>query len=332
MPYYPELSLSLPPVLEILEWADRQQFDAVHVSTPGPMGFCGWLVSKMLRVPLLGTYHTDFPANVEQYTRDHRARQLTEFYLRLLYGGMETVFTRSRGYVHALQGLGLKDEHLETLRPGVDVTRFRPDFRDESIWRELAVNESKRLLYCGRVSEEKNLPLLTTIFKMICKSRKDVALIVAGDGPYAQKMRRELDGLPVYFQGFRSDAELARLYASADLLVFPSRTDTLGQVVMEAHACGLPAIVSQEGGPKEIVQDGETGIVLASAHPSAWASAIESLLDDDGRRNRMSAAAVERASTFSLAESFDSFWSAHVAATAEAVETDSGEVASEVSV
>jgi uncharacterized membrane protein len=69
--------LNLPPVLEVLDWADRQQFDVVHVSTPGPMGLCGWLVAKMLRVPLMCTYHTDFPAYVDKLARDHRVHQRT---------------------------------------------------------------------------------------------------------------------------------------------------------------------------------------------------------------------------------------------------------------
>src|SRR5205823_14109426 len=86
LPYYEEISVNVPPVLEVLEWADRQQFDAVHVSTPGPMGLCGWLVAKMLRVPLLCTYHTDFPAYVDSLTRDHRVTNGPIAYLQWFYG------------------------------------------------------------------------------------------------------------------------------------------------------------------------------------------------------------------------------------------------------
>ena len=74
MPYYADQPLTIPPLAEVLEWADRQQFDAIHVHTPGPMGLCGWLVAKMLRIPLLGTYHTDFPGYVQNLTGDHRSR------------------------------------------------------------------------------------------------------------------------------------------------------------------------------------------------------------------------------------------------------------------
>src|SRR5687767_11478648 len=95
LPYYEEIILNLPPVLEVLDWADRQQFDVVHVSTPGPMGLCGWLVAKMLRVPLLCTYHTDFPAYVDKLARDHRVTNGTAAYMKWFYGHAATVFSRS---------------------------------------------------------------------------------------------------------------------------------------------------------------------------------------------------------------------------------------------
>jgi glycosyltransferase involved in cell wall biosynthesis len=319
MPYYPGLPLNLPPVLEILEWADRQQFDAIHVSTPGPMGVCGWLVAQMLRVPLVGTYHTDFPAYIEQYTRDHRAVHAAGLYMGWLYGQMATVFTRSRGYVHALRGLGIADGKLQTLLPGVDTEKFHPRRRDDALWAARGVAQSRRLLYCGRISAEKNLPLLVTAFRQLCALRHDVALVLAGEGPYLPELRQDLAGLPAYFLGTLDDDALAAVYASADLLVFPSRTDTLGQVVMEAQASGLPALVSNEGGPMETVEDGQTGLVLPATNPAVWAQAMYDLLNDEARRARMAAAAPARMARHSLAKTFDAFWAAHVAA-AEPVE------------
>ena len=109
--------LNLPPVLEVLEWADRQQFDVIHVSTPGPMGLCGWLASRMLRVPLLGTYHTDFPAYLHHLTRDHRVTNGTVAYMKWLYSEMAGVFSRSKAYRFNLHDLGVPEEKLLTLPP-----------------------------------------------------------------------------------------------------------------------------------------------------------------------------------------------------------------------
>ena len=314
MPYYPELKLSLPPVLEILEWADRQQFDAIHVSTPGPMGLCGWLVAKMLRVPMLATYHTDFPAYLEQLSGDHRNTNGSAKYMSWFYNQATTVFLRSAAYRFKMLDLHMSESKLSTILPAIDTHKFNPKHRDASIWSAMGVQAPRRLLYAGRVSVEKNLPMLVSIFRSICETRDDVALIVAGDGPFLETMRQQLCRLPVFFTGSQDDAELAGLYANSDLLIFPSRTDTLGQVVMEAQACGLPAIVSADGGPKETIADGHSGIVVQSSDPADWTRAVIDLLDDEPRRQRMSVDAASRASRLDQAESFDRFWADHLAA------------------
>jgi glycosyltransferase involved in cell wall biosynthesis len=280
------------------------------------MGLCGWLASKMLRVPLLGTYHTDFPAYVDHLTRDHRITNGTVAYLRWLCGEMTTVFSRSNAYHFSLRDLGVGDEKIATLPPGVDTTKFNADVRGTVRWTEIGIREPLRLLYCGRVSVEKNLPMLADAFRRLCATRRDVALVVAGDGPYLATMRQALRDLPAHFLGYQNDAQLAPLYCGADLLVFPSRTDTLGQVVMEAQACGLPALVAGEGGPKEIVADGSTGLVLTGNDPARWCQAINELLDDAPRRQRMGRAAAQRGERFSLARTFEAFWSEHARAVA----------------
>jgi glycosyltransferase involved in cell wall biosynthesis len=111
------------------------------------------------------------------------------------------------------------------------------------------------------VSVEKNLPLLVDAFRQLCRQRNDTALIVAGDGPYLAEMKKKLAGTPAYFLGFQSDKQLGPLYAGSDLFVFPSRTDTLGQDVMEAQASGMPVLVSNECGPKEKMEDTVTGLM-----------------------------------------------------------------------
>ena len=318
LPCYAELQVSLPPVLEILEWADQQQFDVIHVSTPGPMGLCGLLAAKMLRVPLVGTYHTDFPAYADKLTGDHRVANGTRAYIEWFYRRLAAVFSRSRAYELSLRELAVSGERIETLSPGVDAEKFSPARRDEGLWGRLGVKEPRRLLYCGRVSVEKNLDFLAAIFAQLSAGRRDAALIVAGEGPHLAAMKQILAGLPAYFLGSRSDAELAALYASSDLLVFPSTTDTLGQVVLEAQASGLPALVSTRGGPRELVEHQGTGLVLAATDARTWAAAISELLDDNPRRERMSQAAVRRMGQYSLRKTFDQFWERHLRAVAGA--------------
>ena len=319
LPLYEELALNLPPVLEVLQWADAQQFDVIHVSTPGPMGLCGWLAGKMLRAPVVGTYHTDFPAYAQSLTGDHRIANGVEQYIRWFYDRTKTVFTRSDAYKFNLRDLGVPDGRVRSITPGIDTEKFNPGGRDAGVWRRVGVGEPLRVLYVGRVSVEKNLPLLADAFRRLCAGRRDVALVVAGDGPYREQMERSLADLPAHFLGVQDDASLAALYASADLFAFPSRTDTLGQAVMEAQASGLPALVSPDGGPKETVCDGRaggepaTGRVLPATDAQVWADAMGELLDDPAARSRLGRAAAARAAArYSLARTFDDFWSDHL--------------------
>jgi glycosyltransferase involved in cell wall biosynthesis len=139
-------------------------------------------------------------------------------------------------------------------------------------------------------------------------------MVFAGEGPHLPAMKERLAKRPAYFVGPQSDDALAALYASSDLLVFPSTTDTLGQVVLEAQASGLPVLVSARGGPRELVEHDGTGLVVSSLDPAAWADAIGGLLDDPARRERLSAAAVRRMGRYSLDDTFDQFWERHLRA------------------
>ena len=272
------------------------------------------LAAKMLRVPMVATYHTDFPAYVENLTRDARMSRATEKYMRWFYGRAANVFSRSGAYRFNLRELGVGDDKLRTITPGINTQKFNPARRDDRVWAELKVDRPHKLLYVGRISVEKNLPMLAEAFKLLCRTRGDVALIVAGEGPYEPKMKAELAGLPATFTGPLGDAQLGKLYAAADLFVFPSRTDTLGQVVMEAQASGLPTLVAPEGGPREIIEPDVSGLVLNATDAKVWCGAIDKLLDDPSRRASMRSAAIARSKRYDLSRTFEQFWNDHVEA------------------
>jgi glycosyltransferase involved in cell wall biosynthesis len=324
MPFYSTLDLTIPPVLDMLEWADRQQFDAIHISTPGPVGMVGFLAAKMLRVPVLSTYHTDFPAYVDELTHDHRLTDVTRSFMSWFYKRSKTVFSRSTAYHFNLRDLGVEQDRLRTIPAGINTTKFNPRHRDESVWQKYGVDRAgtptkkHKLLYAGRISTEKNLPLLVETFKQLCTRREDVALVIAGEGPYETKMREALAGLPAFFTGPLNDTQLPALYATASLFLFPSRTDTLGQVVMESQASALPCLVSSEGGPREIINPDESGLVLSATNPQPWVEAIDQLLNNPDRLASMRDAALLRSRRYDLARTFQGFWSEHVQAVQQA--------------
>jgi len=317
LPYYPDQPLTIPPLAEVMEWADRKQFDVIQIHTPGPMGLCGLLVAKMLRVPIVATYHTDFPMYVQNLTGDHRLTSATTAYMRWFYGQAALTLSRSKEYLAKLEDLGVPANRIAMTLAGVDTKKFSPELRDPRIWESLGVKKTYILLYVGRVSLEKNLPFLTSAFKQLCIRRSDVALAIVGDGPYRQQMETETAGLPVHFLGYRSDKtvpSLSTVFASSDLFVFPSQTDTLGQVVIEAQAAGLPVLVSDQGGPREAMDDGITGLVVPARDAGAWTDAIDSLLNDTPRRQRMGRTGPQRMTRFNLPNMFEAFWEDHVRA------------------
>ncbi|MEX2219710.1 MAG: glycosyltransferase family 1 protein [Phycisphaerales bacterium] len=324
MPKYENLELAFPPARAMLRHARALGPDAIHASTPGPVGLAGLLAAWKLGVPLLGVYHTDFPAYIEHLFRKPFLTRATAGYMRLFYSRFVTVFTRTEEYAAALVALGIARERIVRLLPGIDVSKFQPSLRDPGLWARLGIRrDGPKVLSIGRVSVEKNLPLLARAWRQVVRESGGAAgaasgpgggsptLVVVGDGPYRAAMERELGGYQASFLGFRHGAELSALYASADLFVFPSATDTLGQVVMEAQSSGLPVLVSDQGGPREVVREGETGLVLPAGDPSAWAAAIVSLVADPSRRARMGAAAHTFMQSMTIRHSFEHFWSVH---------------------
>jgi glycosyltransferase involved in cell wall biosynthesis/predicted metal-dependent phosphoesterase TrpH len=316
MPKYETLDLALPPLLEMLRAADELRPDVIHISTPGPVGMVGMLAAKLMRVPVVGVYHTDFPAYVDELFDDHVSTTICKQFMSLFYRQFRAVFSRSSDYANRLKDLGLDENKLVKLKPGFDNHQFSRDLRDDSIWDQHNVpRDAIKILFCGRVSTEKNLPLLVDLWPDI-KSRIEAAgkqahLIIIGDGPYRTKMAKRLEGLNAHFLGFRHGPELAALYASCDCFAFPSTTDTLGQVVMEAQASGVPVVATNEGGPKEVIDHNHTGYVLPIDDPTAWTDAIVQIATDDALRQRMSKSAVEHMKQFSFDESFAHYWNIH---------------------
>ncbi len=334
MPKYEQLEVALPPVLKMLRHIDRHQPDLIHISTPGPVGFVGYIAAKMLRVPVLGVYHTDFPAYVDHLFDDHAFTWMTSSYMKFFYKPFQRVFTRSEDYAASLEALGLSRDRIVRLMPGIETARFNVMNRDEGIWRRLAASSpalrgldsaSVKVLYVGRVSIEKNLPMLTGVWKEVERACSAAGLkadlVVVGDGPYRRTMEEELRGRRAHFLGFRHGDELSALYATSDVFVFPSTTDTLGQVVMESQASGLPVLVTDQGGPKEVVEQGVTGFVLGAEDLAGWTRTLTELIGDEARRKSMGAAAASAMRGFDISHSFEHFWEVHTEARCEHLKT-----------
>jgi glycosyltransferase involved in cell wall biosynthesis len=270
LPEYPEMKLACPPILEMLDYCFRENFTHVHAATPGPIGLIGLLIARILNRPFYTTYHTHLPEYAAYVTGDQSLEGLTWSYMRWFYNQADKVFAPSQAFKDELVANGIDEARIELMPRGIDTVRF-----NERDWEN--DNDRFRLLYVGRVSREKNLDVLGDAFRQL--GRDEVSLSIVGDGPYREELMAKLSDLSVDMPGYVEGDELVRRYKEADLFVFPSTTDTFGNVILEAHACGVPTIVTDKGGPHENVIPGETGLVVPGGNAVALKDAISSLLD-----------------------------------------------------
>lgn len=308
---YRGLTLCMPEVQAVLRRFAEQPPLAVHLSTPGPMGLLGLVAAKRAGIPVFGTYHTDFPAYAASLTANPQIEITAWRFMRWFYGQMERVAAPSVDIRRKLIHHGLAPERVEVVGRGVDPQRFSPAHRDPALRASWGAGIRHWLLYVGRLSREKNLPCLAEAFRMLSARRPDVGLVVVGEGPYRAEFEQATQGLPVIFAGLQRGEALARHYASADLFVFPSRTDTLGVVLLEAQASGLPVLVSADGGPKDCILPRRTGFVVEPMNPTLLARQAEAVLADEQARQFMGREARAWGARQSLDHSYRAFWNLH---------------------
>jgi len=260
------------------------------------MGLVAFMVSRILQVPFVSSYHTDIPRCVGRLTDDKLNEEAAWTYTRWYYQRCDLTFVPSAWSSRDLASHGLDQRKMAVLHQGIDSHRFSPEFRSEE-WRqrlagvEAGDNSRKKiLLFVGRMSAEKDLRFLAESFLELAARRSDVRLAMVGDGPMRSELE-ELLGDTAVFTGWLQGAELASAFASSDLFVFPSSVDTAGQVILEAQASGLPAVVCSQGGASENIETGKTGLIARSRSVNDFNRKIESLLDDDEMRLAMSGAA-----------------------------------------
>jgi glycosyltransferase involved in cell wall biosynthesis len=296
IPGYESQTLALPPLLEVLEHCERERYSEILISTPGPLGLVGLAAGKLLGIPVTGIYHTDFPLYVRHLAGSARLEEMTWTYMRWFFGSMERVFVASRCYLDVLAEHGLKRAKMSLLPRGVDAEFFHPAKRDPRFYPRFGIDGAAfKFLYVGRVSREKNLDALMSSFLGFLDSGRRAQLVVVGDGPYLKELVGRYRRPEILFTGFLHGEDLAKAYAGADLFVFPSTSDTFGNVVLEAQAAGLPAIVSDRGGPQEIVLPGRSGLVVDAGDPAALGAAMVRLFEDPALLAEMSARAVANA-------------------------------------
>ena len=309
LPEYELQKLSFPPILQMLDYIQREKFTEIIISTPGPVGLTGLLAAKMLNLQTSGIYHTDFPQYIGILTDDSFWESVAWRYMHWFYGQLDTVFVNSEEYRQSWIKRGLDPAKLKIFPRGLDHQLFNPERRDPAFWEKFgaATNGEVRLLYVGRISKEKDLDVLAQAYQRLRDEGLSIKLFVVGHGPYSQTLAETLPD--AIFTGYLKGKELAAAYASADIFVFPSTTDTFGNVIIEAQASGVPVIVSDSGGPKELVEDKTNGLITKSHDVEDFSRAIRVLVVDPALRKQMGDHARQSVVDRSWPNAFRKFWS-----------------------
>ena len=286
IPFYAGLKVGVPSLPAIVDVLAEGRYDLVHLCSPGPSGAAAAVIARAMGVPVLGSYHTELAAYAGLRSQDPALELAARMAIGAFYGQCRRVLSPSVASDAVLRAMGIRDERIGRWDRGVDVARFSPQRRDPTL-----LPGEITVLYAGRLTREKGADLLADAFLQARARDPRLHLALAGGGPEEDVLRARL-GEHATFLGWLEGDALAAAYASADIFLFASRTDTFGQVLLEAQASGLPVVAVGEGGPTSIVTNGATGR-LCPADAGALAQAVTQLAAQPLLRERLAATALQ---------------------------------------
>lgn len=273
-PWYPELFLGLPRP-RLGRELDRFRPNIVHVVNPVVLGMWGTAIAKQRNLPLLASFHTDLPQYVAHLKLGF-LKPLSHTWIRDVHNQAHVNLCTSQPMVNSARGLGINRVRLWP--KAVDTERYRPDNASAEMRLRLSDGhpEEPLMVYVGRLSFEKRLELLYAPITQLA----GVRLAFVGSGPAESVLRERFKDTPTVFTGYMSGEELAQAYASADVFAFPSDTETLGFVAMEAMASGVPVVGARAGGIPDVIDEGENGLMFTPGDLGDLTDKLQTLLFD----------------------------------------------------
>ncbi len=293
-PLYPKYRISLPMISGIYTYLDDFEPDLVHVMSLTPLCIFGIFYAKRKKIPVVGSYHTHFVAYFKYYNIGF-LEGLGWHYLRWFYSRCSQVYVPSRSIMYELRQHGVRK--VVHLPHGIDVQCFAPKYRSKQLRAKLSPAGQPLLLYVGRLVKEKDLDDLVAAYQILYKQGFRFKLAFAGEGPMRDGLAQQLPDS--HFTGMITGKRLSQWYASADLFVFPSTTETFGLVVQEAFASGLPVVSVRRGGVKSLIRPGQNGLLAAPNDPADLAAKVQYLLERPQLRSQMGKRARQLVLTYS---------------------------------
>ncbi len=283
IPGYPQLQGGWPAQRALLDYWRRTPPDLIHVVTEGPLGYSALRAARRLAIPASTSFHTNFDGYSRHYHLGWLARPIRAYLRHFHNQGIQTLVPTAE-LAQQLQTLGF--HHTQVLARGVDTTRFSPHRRDPDLRQQWgATPETLVALYVGRLAAEKNLELVIAAFQAIRRTHPDARLALVGDGPLAARLRAHYPDF--VYCGMRQGLDLATHYASADLFLFPSLTETFGNVVLEAMASGLAVAAFDYAAAHAHVVPGSSGWLAPFGDAEAFITQAAALATDVASLRRM---------------------------------------------
>lgn len=297
LPVYKGQFLHIPSVTAMLQFLEREQIEMVHVLTPGTVGLLALGAARLAGLPVIGSYHTDLADYIRHYHTNPIYSGIFEKVQTWFYNQCDLVLALSNHSRNYLIEAGVKEDKIQIMRTGVNHEIFNPTVATDDIRKRINPDNKFMILFAGRLEREKNIGVLLAAFAKIHEANKHTMLVIAGNGNLKQEIAEQ--HCPKYpagtitFLDWVSHSEMAKVYAAADLMLFPSTTETFGNVILEAQSCALPTLVSNQGASAELIEHEKTGFICQANNDSSYAEAALKIISDENLRRRMRDNAVQ---------------------------------------
>ncbi len=298
IPFNRNYTLAVPAIAQksIRKQLKEFQPDVIHIATPSMLGNYALQYAKKNEIPTISIYHTHFISYIDYYlkktpflitpTKKQFIKQTVRFYNKC-----SKVYIPSKTIQKELTSIGINPERLTLWQRGIDTQLFSPRKKDLKYIRKITQNKKPNILFVSRLEWEKNLTTLIAIYQHCRALALDCNFIIVGDGTAKAACMEQMSG--AHFLGKRSHQELAKIYASATLFLFPSITETYGNVVIEAMASGLPCITADQGGSSDFIQDEINGFKCKAQDTYEYVFRIQQLIDNQGLRKKIKKSALK---------------------------------------
>ena len=293
IPFYSELRMGLPAKRELHRLWAKQRPDIVHIATEGPLGWSALQVARKLKLPV----STDFRTNFHAYSQHYGIGWLSgaiRVYLKKFHNRADVTMVPTAMLQQELQAKGF--ERVQVVPRGVDTSQFSPGYRSPGLRQSWGVADTdKVLMYVGRLAAEKNLGLVVQAYLKAKQLDEHTRLVLVGDGPLRESLQQQHPD--IVFAGYRSGADLAAHYASADVFVFASLTETFGNVTLEAMASGLAVVAFKHAAAGQCIRHGENGMCVDTESPQDFVQAVCAVVEAPSLQARLAAQALSTAKT-----------------------------------